>query len=114
MPSLLDPSLAPPGRHVIHAYTAGNEPYDIWARFKNDRKNPEYEKLKEVSVANEVNLNVCVFPFNTQWPLSFKRYFTPFSAYVYYRSERHAYGLLSQRKYQISSLESKFNWSARP
>jgi phytoene dehydrogenase-like protein len=49
MPSLLDPSLAPPGRHVIHAYTAGNEPYDIWARFKTDRKNPEYEKLKEVS-----------------------------------------------------------------
>lgn len=33
VPSLLDPSLAPPGRHVIHAYTAGNEPYDLWARF---------------------------------------------------------------------------------
>ena len=31
--SLLDPSLAPKGRHVIHAYTAGNEPYSIWAKF---------------------------------------------------------------------------------
>jgi phytoene dehydrogenase-like protein len=26
MPSLLDPDLAPEGHHVIHAYTAGNEP----------------------------------------------------------------------------------------
>ena len=33
VPSLLDPSLAPPGRHVIHAYTAGNEPYQLWAKY---------------------------------------------------------------------------------
>ena len=58
MSSLLDPSLAPKGRHVIHAYTAGNEPYSLWAKF--DRKaikngdndgaevgsKEEYEKLK--------------------------------------------------------------------
>ena len=57
--SLLDPSLAPKGRHVIHAYTAGNEPYSIWAKFDKKRnKNgdndndiemgtkEEYEKLK--------------------------------------------------------------------
>jgi phytoene dehydrogenase-like protein len=34
--SLLDPSLAPANRHVIHAYTAGNEPYAIWEKY--DRK----------------------------------------------------------------------------
>ena len=34
--SLLDPSLAPANRHVIHAYTAGNEPYAIWE--KHDKK----------------------------------------------------------------------------
>lgn len=30
IPSLLDPTLAPPGKHVIHAYTPGNEPYELW------------------------------------------------------------------------------------
>ncbi len=37
MPSLLDPSLAPEGHHVIHAYTAGNEPYHLWEPFEGDR-----------------------------------------------------------------------------
>lgn len=48
VPSLLDPSLAPPGHHVIHAYTAGNEPYDVWQRFegKDTRGNSEYQALK--------------------------------------------------------------------
>lgn len=30
IPSVLDPSLAPPGKHTLHVYTPGNEPYDIW------------------------------------------------------------------------------------
>ena len=30
IPSVLDPSLAPPGCHTVHAYTAGNEPYELW------------------------------------------------------------------------------------
>lgn len=45
MASALDPQLAPPGKHVIHAYTAGNEPWDVWAGV--ERGTPEYEKLKE-------------------------------------------------------------------
>ncbi|MEM9246022.1 MAG: NAD(P)/FAD-dependent oxidoreductase, partial [Cyanobacteria bacterium P01_F01_bin.153] len=28
IPSVRDPSLAPPGQHAIHVYTPGNEPYD--------------------------------------------------------------------------------------
>ena len=45
IPSLLDPTLAPEGCHVIHAYTAGNEPYSLYEGL--DRKSPEYAKLKE-------------------------------------------------------------------
>ena len=52
-PSKLDPSLAPPGYHVIHAYGAGNEPYSAWEQFehlmgdtKARNKNKEYQKLK--------------------------------------------------------------------
>ena len=51
MPSLLDPSLAPEGKHVIHAYTAGNEPYDLYAKFKNGNNKKEYEQFKEERAA---------------------------------------------------------------
>ena len=33
--SKLDQSMAPPGYHVIHAYTAGNEPYEDWEKFEH-------------------------------------------------------------------------------
>ena len=56
VPSLLDPSLAPEGHHVIHAYTAGNEPFSVWEKFEKQdpneyRKDPEYIKLKEERAA---------------------------------------------------------------
>ncbi|WP_373527729.1 phytoene desaturase family protein, partial [Nostoc sp.] len=44
IPSTLDPSLAPPGKHVIHVYTPGNEPYAIWQGM--DRKSQEYAQQK--------------------------------------------------------------------
>ena len=46
-PCVIDPTLAPDGYMVLHAYGAGNEPYDVWKRFRNDRNSPEYKKLKE-------------------------------------------------------------------
>lgn len=45
IPSVLDPKLAPPGKHIIHVYTPGNEPYQIWAGMS--RNTPEYEELKQ-------------------------------------------------------------------
>lgn len=45
MPSLLDPSLAPSGKHVIHAYVPATEPYEDWAGM--DRKSEEYKKKKK-------------------------------------------------------------------
>lgn len=44
IPSVLDPSLAPPGHHVIHAYTPGNEPYELWQTL--DRRSVAYADLK--------------------------------------------------------------------
>ena len=46
IPSLLDSSLAPPGKHVIHAYTPGNEPYDLWQGM--DRQSQEYAQQKQL------------------------------------------------------------------
>jgi phytoene dehydrogenase-like protein len=44
IPSILDPSLAPQGKHVIHVYTPGNEPYALWQGM--DRKSQEYAQKK--------------------------------------------------------------------
>lgn len=41
IPTVLDPSLAPEGKHLVHIYTAGNEPYKLWEGMK--RGSPEYE-----------------------------------------------------------------------
>ena len=50
IPTLLDPSLAPEGHHVLHAYYAASEPYEPWEGLR--RGSPEYESLKEVRSAN--------------------------------------------------------------
>jgi phytoene dehydrogenase-like protein len=49
IPSLLDPSLAPAGKHSIHVYTPGNEPYGPWANLT--RGSEAYEQLKEARSA---------------------------------------------------------------
>jgi len=45
IPSTLDPSLAPAGHHVVHAYTAANEPFEPWEGLS--RKSDEYKALKQ-------------------------------------------------------------------
>lgn len=49
IPSLLDPSLAPPGKHTIHVYTPGNEPFHLWQGL--DRTRTTYKQQKEVRSA---------------------------------------------------------------
>lgn len=44
VPSVLSPDLAPPGKHVLHAYTPGTEPFELWEGL--DRRSDEYKKLK--------------------------------------------------------------------
>jgi len=53
-PSKLDKTLAPDGYHVIHAYGAGNEPYEDWEKFepllddaKARKDNTEYQNFKQ-------------------------------------------------------------------
>ena len=45
IPSLLDSSLAPEGKHNIHVYTPATEPYSLWANLK--RNSQEYKQMKE-------------------------------------------------------------------
>ncbi|OLP93908.1 Prolycopene isomerase, chloroplastic [Symbiodinium microadriaticum] len=44
-PSMLDPDLAPPGHHVVHAYTPATEPWEDWADL--DEGSSEYKKKKQ-------------------------------------------------------------------
>jgi carotene isomerase len=52
IPSVLDPSLAPPGKHTIHAYTL--EPWDNWVSppldtgYKRERAEPLFRALERV------------------------------------------------------------------
>lgn len=45
IPSVLDPDLAPPGKHCIHAYTPATEPYELWAGLQ--RNSDRYQQLKD-------------------------------------------------------------------
>ncbi len=45
IPSLLDPSLAPPGKHTVHVYTPATEPYPLWQGM--DRQSDAYAQQKE-------------------------------------------------------------------
>jgi phytoene dehydrogenase-like protein len=45
MASLIDPTLAPKGKHVLHAYVPATEPYEWWEGL--DRTSDEYKKKKE-------------------------------------------------------------------
>lgn len=43
--SVMDPSLAPQGKHTLHAYLPATEPFEIWQDMKQGT--PEYEQLKK-------------------------------------------------------------------
>lgn len=49
MPSVLDPSLAPPGHQLLHAYTPANEPWDLWQCLQPG--SDDYEELKRQRTA---------------------------------------------------------------
>lgn len=43
--SVMDPSLAPKGKHTLHAYLPATEPFEIWQHMKQGT--PQYEQLKK-------------------------------------------------------------------
>lgn len=45
IPTVFDKNLAPDGKAVVHAYTAGNEPWEVWEKVEPGTK--EYAELKK-------------------------------------------------------------------
>lgn len=80
IPSVLDPSLAPPGKHTLHVYTPGNEPYEPWqamsrssaayAAQKQARAEVMWQALEKVipDIRQRTTLNL------TGTPLTHERY----------------------------------------
>ena len=54
MPSLLDPSLAPAGHHVLHGYTPANEPWEVWKDLEPGTAAYERRKLERCGVFHHV------------------------------------------------------------
>ena len=54
MPSLLDPSLAPAGHHVLHGYTPANEPWEIWKDLEPGTAAYEQRKQERCGVFHHV------------------------------------------------------------
>ncbi|KMZ72585.1 Carotenoid isomerase 1 [Zostera marina] len=44
IPTVLTNNLAPPGKHMLHAYTPGTEPFELWEGL--DKRSSEYRNLK--------------------------------------------------------------------
>lgn len=59
VPSVLSPDLAPPGKHVLHAYLPGTEPFDLWKGL--DRRSAAYKDLK--AERSEVLACTCLHVF---------------------------------------------------
>ena len=50
IPSVLDPSMAPAGRHVLHAYTPASEPWELWADLERDSAAYQQRKQERCAV----------------------------------------------------------------
>lgn len=59
IPTVFDASLAPPGHAVVHAYTAGNEPFELWEHVT--RGSAEYARLKVRCTSCSLSVSHCFF-----------------------------------------------------
>ena len=57
-PTLLDPSLAPPGKHIVHAFVTAD--VDEWEQY--DRKNGAYQNVKEAFAAKVISRTESILP----------------------------------------------------
>ncbi len=58
IPTVFNPRLAPPGKALVHAYTAGNEPYSAWEGL--DSNSEQYRQLKVSALLSGLPLCSCL------------------------------------------------------
>ena len=57
-PTILDPSLAPPGKHIVHAFVTAEA--DEWQQY--NRENGEYQNAKDALAANVISRTERILP----------------------------------------------------
>eukprot|EP00878_Enallax_costatus_P016763 GHUV01017592.1.p1 GENE.GHUV01017592.1~~GHUV01017592.1.p1 ORF type:complete len:376 (+),score=69.89 GHUV01017592.1:491-1618(+) len=101
MPSLLDPSLAPPGRHIIHAFTP--DWIDAWQGMS-----PEKYELQKERVADEIcNRLEALWP-GLRGAIEFREVGTPRTHRRYLSREDGTYGPIPSRR-PLGMLSMPFN-----
>jgi len=101
MPTLLDPTLAPPGHHIVHAFTP--DWVDAWTGMSPD----EYEKKKE-QVADEICERLEVLWPGLRKAITFREVGTPRTHRRYLSREDGTYGPIPSRR-PLGMLSMPFN-----
>tara|TARA_Y100001933_G_C18985789_1_gene558451 strand:- start:428 stop:1960 length:1533 start_codon:yes stop_codon:yes gene_type:complete len=89
IPSVLDCSMAPKGKHVLHGYTPANEPWEIWKNISRDSK--AYQKLKETRCSIFINSLKKFIP-DIEERIEFKMLGTPLTHQRFTNTEQGSYG----------------------
>ncbi|GBF98578.1 carotene isomerase [Raphidocelis subcapitata] len=104
MPSLLDPSLAPPGRHIVHAFTPD------WVDAWQDLTPAEYEAEKE-RVADSICARLEAVLPGLRGAIEFREAGTPRTHRRYLSREDGTYGPIPSRR-PLGMLSMPFNTTA--
>jgi phytoene dehydrogenase-like protein len=92
-PCVLDETLAPEGYIVMHAYGAGNEPYEIWEGLQ--RNTPEYIQLKEERAQPLWRALECIIP-DARDRVEVQMIGTPLTHERFLRRPRGTYGSVTE------------------
>merc|ERR1719217_685540 len=90
IPSILDKSLCPPGKHVIHVYSSGGEPYEPWEKLKPGTEEYEAYKNERVQVLFRA-VERCIPDVRER--LEFSIVDSPLAHEAFLRRDRGTYGL---------------------
>jgi phytoene dehydrogenase-like protein len=100
VPTVLGKGLAPPGKHVLHAYTPGTEPFSFWEGL--DRKSVDYRRLKEERSEVHQRENIYASVLNSN--------FAPLITWSDYLAVKHIQHHFSSIGFVTNSSSVHFHW----
>ena len=89
IPSVLDPTMAPHNKHVLHGYTPANEPWEIWQNI--DHRSKEYRDIKEARCSIFINALKNIIP-DIEERIELKMLGTPLTHKFFTNTENGSYG----------------------
>ena len=89
IPSVLDPTMAPKNKHVLHGYTPANEPWEIWENI--DYRSKEYKDIKEARCSIFIHALKNIIP-DIEKRIEVKMLGTPLTHQFFTNTENGSYG----------------------